>query len=337
MKMFVEERTMHTKIEVWVYRLVSVLTLLVLTGFAGWSQAQVRIEVRPFESMTLTSDAFLRGEVGKPVVLAGELRIPRPGTDKLPAVVLMHASGGVNAGVDRWAQDLNSLGVATFIVDSFSGRGITALPPDPSNEAFLWVIVDAYRALGMLAQHPRIDPNRIAVMGFSMGGLVATYTSSERFWKAYGPANVQFAAHISLYGNCAVTYRDDTKVTGKPIRMFHGTADDIELIGPCRAYVARLKQAGADVTLTEFAGAQHGFDWFMFKEPMKLPQARTGVNCSLAEGERGQLVDTVTGKPYDPGISCNTKGGTLLYNEASAAATTTAVKEFLSAAFGLNK
>jgi len=319
------------------WNMVTVLTFCMLAAAVTGSQAQMRIEVRPFESMTLTSDAFLRGEQGKPVVLAGELRIPRPGTEKLPAVILIHASGGINAGVDRWAQDLNSLGLATFVVDSFSGRGITALPPDPSNEAFLWVIVDAYRALGQLAQHPRIDPNRIAVMGFSMGGLVATYTSNERFWKAYGPPNVQFGAHISLYGNCGVTYRDDTKVTGKPIRLFHGTADDIELVAPCRAYVARLRQAGADATLTEYAGAQHGFDWFMFKEPMKLPTARTGVGCSLAEGERGQLTDTTTGKPYDPAVSCNVKGGTLLYNTAAATAATASVKEFLTATFGLDK
>ena len=329
--------TSHLQSEVWTRRAVTALMFLVLAGLAGWSRAQVRMEVSPFESMTLTSDAFLRGDAGKPVVLAGELRIPRAGTDKLPAVVLMHASGGINAGVDRWAQELNSLGVATFIVDSFTGRGITALPPDPSNEAFLWVIVDAYRALGLLARHPRIDPARIAVMGFSMGGLVATYTSNERFWKAYGPANVQFAAHIGLYGNCAVRYRDDTKVTGKPIRLFHGTADDIELVAPCRAYVARLKQAGADVTLTEYAGAQHGFDWFMFKEPMKLPAARTGVGCSLAEGERGQLTDATTAKPYDPAVSCNVKGGTLLYDEAAATATTAAVREFLTTTFGLNR
>jgi dienelactone hydrolase len=297
----------------------------------------VRIEVRPVESMTLAGDAFLRGEQGKPVVLAGELRIPRPGTDKLPAVILVHASGGINAGVDRWAQELNGIGVAAFLLDSFSGRGKFGLPPDPSNESFLGFIVDAYHALGLLAQHPRIDPTRIAVMGFSMGGLVAVYSSNERFWKAYGPPNVQFAAHIDLYGNCGVAYHDDAKVTGKPIRLFHGTADDFELIAPCRAYVARLKQAGVDVTLTEFPGAHHGYDWFMFKEPYKLPQARTGKNCALAEGERGQLVDTTTGKPYDPNVSCNERGGTLLYDEAATVATTAAVKEFLTGTIGLKK
>ncbi len=314
---------------------VAAMMLLLLAGLPSWSQAQLRIEVRPFESMTMTGDAFLRGEPGKPVVVAGELRIPKPGTDKLPAVIVAHASGGINAGIDRWAQELNSIGVAVFLVDSFSGRGISSVPPDPSNDSVMWMIVDAYRALGVLAQHPRIDPQRIAIMGWSTGGPVAIYTSMERFWRAYGPPNIQFAAHIGFYGSCAVVYRDEEKVTGKPIRIFHGTADDLELIEPCRAYVARLKKAGADVALNEYAGVQHAYDWVMFKEPLKLPQARTVRNCSLVEAERGHLVDTKTGKPYDPNVSCNDRGGTLLYNEPAAVATTAAVKEFLTTTFGL--
>ena len=316
-------------------RVVAAVTLMLLAGLPSWSQAQLRIEVRPFESMTMTGDAFLRGEPGKPVVVAGELRIPKPGTDKLPAVIVAHASGGINAGIDRWAQELNTIGVAVFLVDSFSGRGMSSVPPDPSNDSVMWMIVDAYRALGMLAQHPRIDSQRIAIMGWSTGGPVAIYTSMERFWRSYGPPNIQFAAHIGFYGSCAVVYRDEEKVTGKPIRIFHGTEDDLELIEPCRAYVARLKKAGADVALNEYPGVQHAYDWFMFKEPLKLPQARTVRNCSLVEGERGQLVDTKTGKPYDPNVSCNDRGGTLLYNEPAAVATTAAVKEFLTTTFGL--
>ena len=314
---------------------VVAVTLLLFAGLPSWSQAQLRIEVRPFESMTMTGDAFLRGEPGKPVVVAGELRIPKPGTDKLPAVIVAHPSGGINAGIDRWAQELNSIGLAVFLVDSFSGRGMSSVPPDPSNDSVMWMIVDAYRALGMLAQHPRIDPQRIAIMGWSTGGPVALYSSMERFWRSYGPPNIQFAAHIGFYGSCAVVYRDEEKVSGKPIRVFHGTADDLELIEPCRAYVARLKKAGADVGLNEYPGVQHAYDWFMFKEPLKLPQARTVRNCSLAEGERGQLVDTKTGKPYDPNVSCNDRGGTLLYNEPAAVATVAAVKEFLTTTLGL--
>ena len=58
----------------------------------------VRIEVHTLKTMTLTDEQFLTGvKEGKPDVIAGELRIPRPGTDRLPAIVLVHGSGGVGA------------------------------------------------------------------------------------------------------------------------------------------------------------------------------------------------------------------------------------------------
>jgi hypothetical protein len=115
--------TSRKQSEPWKYQVVAALTLLMLSGLPGWSQAQVRIEVRPVESMTAAGDAFLRGEPGKPVTLAGELRIPRPGNDKLPAVILMHTSSGIIAvHLDRWAQELNSIGVAVFLLDSASGH-----------------------------------------------------------------------------------------------------------------------------------------------------------------------------------------------------------------------
>jgi dienelactone hydrolase len=179
------------------------------------------------------------------------LRIPRPGTDKLPAVILMHTSSGIATHLDQWAKELNSIGVAVFLLDSGSGRGMVNFTTDPPSLIYLQLMVDAFRALDMLAKHPRIDPNRIAVMGFSMGALPAVYSSSVRFWKAYGSANVQFAAHIGVYGSCSTVLRDEDKVTGKPIRLFKGTLDDFGLIEPCREYVSRLKQAGADVVMAE--------------------------------------------------------------------------------------
>jgi dienelactone hydrolase len=293
--------------------------------------AQMRLEIRPVETITLSTQQFLTGDKnGKPAILAGELRIPKPGTDKLATVILIHGSGGISALHDRWVQELNSIGVATFLLDSFSGRGIFNTINDQSQLDNLAMMVDAYRALGSLAQHPRVDPNRIVVMGFSKGAVAAVYSSNERFRKMYGPPNAEFAAHIGLYTPCNVTYRDDTEVTGKPIRLFHGMADDWVSIEPCRAYVSRLKNSGADAVLTEYPGAYHAYDAFLLKEPFKFPQAQTGRHCLLAEGNAGEILNSKSGARYDLNDPCVERGTTVAYNEAATVASTTAVKEFLT-------
>ena len=178
------------------------------------SYAQLRLELRVVQSETLSTSQFLRGDDhGKSVALAGELRIPRPGTEKFPAVILIHGSGGISPTHARWVDELNSAGIATFLVDSFSGRGIVNTITDQSQLDTLSMMVDAYRALALLAQHSRIDAGRIAVMGFSKGAVAAVYSSNERFRKMYGPPNVEFAAHIGMYTPCYTTYREDDKVS----------------------------------------------------------------------------------------------------------------------------
>lgn len=152
----------------------------------GAAHAQVaRLEILSIPSMTLSDEQFLTDEKdGKPVALGAELRLPRPGTSRLPAVVLLHGSGGIGGSVVGWAQYFNELGVATLVVDSFTARGIASTVFDQAQLGRLSMTVDAYRALDVLARHSRIDPARIAVMGFSRGAQPALYASMRRFQKS---------------------------------------------------------------------------------------------------------------------------------------------------------
>src|SRR5215831_11234678 len=220
------------------------LVALAVAGAAATAAAEppplvARLEVIPVPSVTLDGAHVLRGEKdGKPVQLGGELRLPAVNAEKFPAVILVHGSGGISAGTLGWADELNGMGIAVFILDSFAGRGIVSTVNDQSQLATLAMMIDLFRAQAILAERPRIDRNRIAVMGFSKGAVAAVYSGMDRFRKLYATTDVGFAAHIGMYTPCDVAYRDDDKVTKKPIRLFHGIADDYVAVGPCRAYIA---------------------------------------------------------------------------------------------------
>ena len=292
-----------------------------------------RIEIHSIETVTLTDKQFLTGaKNGMPVRIGGELRLP-PGLLRVPAVILVHGSGGVGANVDRWAQELNEIDVAALLLDCFTGRGIVQTITDQSQLASLAMIMDVYRALDLLSKHARIDSSRIVVMGFSKGGFAALYASLNRFRRMYGPAGVEFAAYIPFYPSCYTTYIDDEQVSDRPIRVSHGTDDDYVSIEPCRDYVERLRRAGKDVQLTEYAGARHAFDNPLYTNPLSLPDAVTTNQCPRKERPVGEIVNLETGQPFTWSDACVTRGATVGYDPVATAEATQAVKSFLISIF----
>jgi len=303
-------------------------------GIYGVAAAQIaRVEVYPIHSVTMSDQDFLNGRKdGKPVLLAGALRIPRPGTEKLPAVVLLHGSGGVGTNVVDWENEFNAMGVATFVLDAFTGRGLVSTSTNQGSLGRLAMTYDAYRALEVLEKHSRIDPQRIAVMGFSRGGQAALYSSVKRFQKMHGPASGRdFAAYIPFYASCGTTFVANDEVSPSPIRMFHGAADNYVPVAPCRGYVERLKVKGANVTLTEYAGAHHVFDGRAFKTPVVAAKSQSTRGCELAEAKGGVVVSVKTRQPFSYADPCVQLGPTIAYDEKAHAESLKAVKELVSA------
>jgi cephalosporin-C deacetylase-like acetyl esterase len=117
------------------------------------------------------SDLIKGNSSGESVKITGHLFLP-PGSEKVTAVVLIHGSGGIyNAMLDFWPKRFNEEGIAVLSLDSFGPRGVKSTAEDQSQVPFTADVADAFVALKLLASHPRIDPGRIAVMGFSLRWL----------------------------------------------------------------------------------------------------------------------------------------------------------------------
>jgi dienelactone hydrolase len=300
-------------------------------------QFAARTEVHALASLTLTDQQFLAGDsAGKPVTVSGFLRLA-PGTGKLPLVILMHGSGGMGPNLELWARDFNEMGISTFVLDGFTGRGLASVNTDQALLGRLNMTLDAYRALEVLAKHPRVDPARIVLMGFSRGGQATLYASLKRFHQAWNKSGTEFAAYIPFYPDCMTTYQSDTEVADRPIRIFHGTPDNYNPVATCKAYLARLQSAGRDVQLTEYPNAQHAFDNPLGSlAPTVAKGAQTVRKCRIAEEAGGRLVNTATGETFKYTDACVERDPFVGHDPAATLAARQAVKEFLKPLLKLN-
>lgn len=293
---------------------LAILLACVLLG-ASTVQAQgaFRIEVHPIASIDADPARALQGKFEGPArTVAGELRLPFTDQVRVPAVVFLHGDAGAVSNQPIWIDRLVAQGIAVFTVDSFSGRGTIGQQPGILIEGrlptSLMRVADAQRALELLARHPRIDPQRIALMGVSSGARTTLYAATKRFAGDGGGA--RFAGFVALYPPCNLRLDGETEVTG-PIRIHHGAADVVTRPEFCRAYVDRLKQAGRDAEFYSYADARHGFDSDASMPIMRNPTLPNPGQCEMVE-RGGALVNAATNESLratDACVSMGIEGG----------------------------
>lgn len=309
----------------WLYGLAAT------TLFAATCPAEVsRVELRPIPTTTLSDAQFLGNQADAPTAtIAGELRIPKAG-EKQPVVILLHGSNGYIGYLEQWVNLLNEMGIATFALDSLSGRNLQRVGDDQASLGRLATTYDAYRALDLLAADPRFDKERIVLMGFSRGGQATLYAAMQRFREMYEKPGNQFAGYIAFYPNCVTRYLDDTRLAARPVRIFHGEADDYNPVSACRDYVERLRTAGADVSLVSYPGAHHVFDWDRLSVPAFNPKAQSARACQLRETTPGRIINERTGEEFSYRDNCVQNGTTAAWEPKAAEAARSAVRALMT-------
>lgn len=232
----------------------------------------------------------LARERGQPIAeppsveLSGELYRPS-GNGPFPAIVSLHgcAGRGSRESEDASGDRYIALGYALLIVDSFGPRGVKerctafGFPVDR--------VMDGYGALNYLARLPFIDPDRIAVIGYSQGAGVAlsavTAGRSETLFDRH------FRAAIAYYPPCEISAGAVTV----PTVILIGALDDWTTARDCQEMMARRTGEGASLRLVIYPGAYHAFNSIRLRDK---PESSFGHHLEYNESaDRAAAAETL--------------------------------------------
>lgn len=231
----------------------------------------------------VTYIAFPTLDTDGPLIVAGRLMIPRsarraPG--KPPAVLIVHGSAGVDTRGPLMANALLHVGIATLEIDMWTPRRLRSGGGAAAPAKAFQTIPDAFSALKFLSTHPLIDPARIGITGFSLGGAVSMLTASKPVADQYGPPGLRFRAHAPFYPLCWSYNRRPEYVfkelTGAPVLIQGGELDTYDEPDSCQKLVDSLPEASQRlVRLKMYPGATHKFD---ATEPAHVIKNDPGAN-----------------------------------------------------------
>lgn len=200
------------------------------------------------------------------ITLRGLLYRPAaPG--RRPAVLMMHGcagafsrSGRLKARPDSWARRLVGQGYVVLVLDSFNPRGVNTICQmrERPVSSDLDRPFDAFAGLAYLRGLDGVDPDRIALMGWSHGATSVLNTLRREGRAAFRPPARDFRAAVAFYPGCR-RLAEEPFTPAVPLLMLLGGADDWTPAKHC-VRLAKAAQGGAPVTYRVFDGAHHSFD-----------------------------------------------------------------------------
>lgn len=217
-----------------------------------------------------------------------------PPPQGFPAVVLIHGASGVREAREiTYGRQFASMGVSALVIDSFTPRRDMASGFEQRllNITETMLISDVYAGLRWLARRPSVDPDRIALIGFSYGAMVTVFAAYEQVAELLAPEGQRFAAHAAFYGPCVADF-DDERATGAPVLMLLGGRDEITRPERCEEVAQELRRGGSEVELIVLEGAYHQWDggW---PGPRRI--GRSLADCRFRVDSEGVARDSLVG------------------------------------------
>ncbi len=190
-----------------------------------------------------------------------DLYLPPPNAEPAPAAVWIHGRRG-DKGEARGTEICRVLALAGFVCVSINHG------PDPELKSNLLDCKNAVRFLRHHAPEYHLDPNRIAVMGGSMGGfyaLLVGFTAGRVELEPevpYPEESSRVRAVVDFYGPMGPPFLNVTDFVapdGPPVLVLHGADDERVPIAQSEQLVSVLAAQGVEHEFVRVPAAGHAF------------------------------------------------------------------------------
>jgi len=259
---------------------------LIMSGLSQSAASAERVKIptyTPKDYSEILSGAYKKKKAKK---ISGRLYLPTERPGPVPAVVIMHGSGGIRKDTEMSVSAaLAKSGIATLVVDSFRGRGLSETGSDQGKLPMAATVLDGFQALLALRKHPDIQSDRIGIVGFSRGGVAAIFTNQMPLKAAVLGDAPGFAAHAPIYPGCSTQW-DNVIPTSAPVRFFLGQKDDLTPAAKCQRYAKRITAGGGKADAIVYPGVSHQF---LIKRKRKVRKVPNFANCNLGIRPNGEM------------------------------------------------
>jgi len=221
---------------------VIIISVLVVVALGAMAEAKVFTEEVSYEH--------------DQVRLIGYLAYDDALKEKRPGVLVVHEWWGLNEYAKKRARQLAGMGYVAFAVDMY-GEGKVTTHPEQAGEWTKMITGNvsgwqerANAGLEVMRKDPRVDPERIAAIGYCFGGATVQQM-------AYSGADLRGVA--SFHGSPLPVQEEQVKRVKAKILFLHGASDPLIKEAQIQSYVEAMNKSGLDWQMVFYGGAKHSF------------------------------------------------------------------------------
>jgi len=166
-----------------------------------------------------------------------------------PAVIILVGDDGLQQSHLNWGATLADWGYVSLVIDIFGSRGGKNFQDTLNIE----MPEDTTSAVKYLRSLKSVDSDKIALLGFSLGG-----SRILSFFDRQSPSHIEdinFSAGVALYPNCA-----PGKQFSAPLLILAGISDQMMTFNLCKRLSNEADVMNNDVSAHFYPGVTHFFD-----------------------------------------------------------------------------